>query len=448
MTITSSAPERLPARAASALMRVIPSILLFAAIYGWAVRLGCIPFHGLHPVLGGACAALLPLILMRGKAGAAIVAALIAALAAVLALVPSMRAGAMLACNALFTASEAANRYAYIRFALPPQADPAVCGAAFGCWLAWAAGAIAGVAAGSRSAAVPLLTAVGLAAAQVYLGVVPSAGMQLLLFGCLGALIIRDTVCWISWPDLAAASALVLALALAVSLLLPGVHPELETRSEQLRDWLSRQWPGGASVPISEDISPNSMRQESLLTEAETGETQQDQAARSYERQQKYQRDISDPRPVNYLRMILMLLLIVLMLVGPFLPFLWFDRQRRRAAAMREAFDAEDPAQAIAAMFRHVARLMIACGARPDNLGFSMPDDQLDLPAAYRAAYRHGIALWQEAVYSDHPMTAEQKAQMAALLHQTRQLVYERASRRLRFRLQYVECLILPEELE
>lgn len=446
MTITSSAPECPPARAASALMRIIPSMLLFAAIYGWAVRLGCIPFHGLHAALGGTCAALLPLILTRGKAGAAVEAALIAALAAVLALVPSMRAGAALACNALFTASEAANRYAYIRFTLPPQADPAACGIAFGCWLAWAAGVVAGGAAGSRSAAVPLLAAVGLAAAQVYLGLVPSTSMQLLLFGCLGVLIIRDTACRASWPDLAAASALMLALALAVGFLMPGVHPELEARSEQLRDWLSSHWPGGASVTIFEDISTNSMRQESLLTGAAAGKTQQDQAARSYEHQQKYQRDISDPRPVNYLKTILMLLLVLLTLIGPFLPFLWLDRQRRRAAAMREAFDAEDPAQAIAAMFRQVTRLMIACGARPDNRGLSMPDAQL--PAAYRFAYRRGITLFQEAVYSDHPMTGEQKAQMAALLRQAQQLVYERAGRRLRFRLQYVECLILPEELE
>lgn len=447
MTITSSAPEHRSGRAASAL---IPSLLLFVAMYGWAVRLGCVPFHGLHLLAGGACAALLPLSLRRGKTGAAIGAAMTAALAAVFALVPTVRTGAALACNALFSASEAANRYAYVRLALPAQADPAGCGASFGCWLACAAGMIAGAAAGSRSAAAPILTAVCLAAAQGYFGVVPAAGTQLLLFFCLGGLIIRDTAFRLSWPDLAAVSALVLILGLTVAILMPGVHPGLETRSEQLRDWLSRQWPGGAAVVTSEDISLNPMRQESLLTEAQAGEAQPDQAARSYERQQKYRRDISDPRPVDYLRIVLMLLAVVLTLVGPFLPFLWLDRQRRRAAALRESFDAQDPAQAIDAMFRHVTRLMIACGAAPDSRGYFMLDGRggLELPAAYWAAYRQGAALWQEAVYSDHPMTGEQRAQIAALLHQTQQLVLEKARWRLRFRLQYVEGLILPEELE
>ena len=70
------------------------------------------------------------------------------------------------------------------------------------------------------------------------------------------------------------------------------------------------------------------------------------------------------------------------------------------------------------------------------------------LTQEYWADYRAGVLLWQEAAYSGHAMNEAQQEQMAALLHRTEQLVYGAADRRLRFRLQYIDCLILAEELE
>ena len=138
------------------------------------------------------------------------------------------------------------------------------------------------------------------------------------------------------------------------------------------------------------------------------------------------------------------------MLVGPFLPFLWLNRQKRRAADARAGFASENPAEAIAAMYRHIARCLVACGIRADSRGFAAHggQDAPGLTEAFWADYRAGALLWQEAAYSDHPMTGEQREQMAALLHQTERLIYEAADWRRRFRLQYIDCLILAEELE
>lgn len=438
-----------PVRAAA--VRSLSAVLLFAALYGAALSLAGLALRWLPCLAGAACAALMPL--MRGAKGPRLPvhALMAAALAAGLALVQPVRVGAGMACNALFSASEAVNRYVYTPVVLPPDADAALCRAAFGCWLALAAAFAAGVVSGSATAWCPFLAASVAVAVQVYFGVVPAVWVQLLLFGCLGAMAVRRMTPGASWRDAAAAAAVLLALGLAVGLLLPGVHPALEARSERLRDWLSTQWPGGATVASSEERSVNLLRQESLLTQQAAGTLPDDaQEARGYERRQVFRRDISAPRPVDYVRIVLLLLLVVAVLVGPFLPFLWLDRQKRRAAARRADFASDNPAGAIAAMFQHIARCLVACGARPDSRGFAALCGQ-EIPGLtqeYWADYRAGALLWQEAAYSGHAMSEAQREQMAALLRRTEQLVYGAADRRLRFRLQYIDCLILAEELE
>ncbi|MGN0778326.1 MAG: hypothetical protein ACI4MJ_04195 [Aristaeellaceae bacterium] len=362
-------------------------------------------------------------------------------------LLDEVRTGASMACNALFSASEEVNNYAYIRIALPPDADGAACQMAFGHWLAMLMGMVAAGMACSQSAAMPLGGAWLVIALEIYFGIVPATAVQLMLLGCLGMLVIRNMAGTLLWRDITATAAVVLVIGLLVALLLPGVHAATESYSEKIRDWLSTQQPGGTTEAAPEDMSLNHLRQETLLTQENAAAASKDgMPASGYERQQKFQRDISDPRPVNYLKTMMLFLLMIVLLVGPFVPFVWFDRRKRGALAVRKAFDAQDPAEAIAAMFPHIARCLTAIGIHPDNRGFPMLEGQL--PDAYWAAYHQGVVLWQEAVYSNHPMHEEQKEQVKALLKQTEQLVYERADRRQRFRLQYVDALILMEELE
>ena len=438
-----------PVRAMAA--RSLSVVLLFAALYGAGLSLAGLAFRWLPCRVGAACAALMPLLRGTKRLRLAGPVLMTAALVAGLALVQPVRVGAGMACNALFSASEAVNRYVYMPVALPPDADAAACGAAFGYWLALAAASVAGAISGSGSAWCPFLAAAVTVAVQVYFGVVPAVWAQLLLFGCLGAMAVRRMTPGASWRDAAAAAAVLLMVGLAVGLLLPGVHPALEARSERLRDWLSTQWPGGATVSSLEERSMNLLRQESLLTQQAAGALPDDaQEARGYERRQVFRRDISAPRTVDYVKIVLLLLLVVAVLVGPFLPFLWLDRQKRRAAALRAGFASDNPAGAITAMFRHIARCLVACGAKPDSRGFAAlwGQEMPGLTQEYWADYRAGVLLWQEAAYSGHAMNEAQREQMAALLHRTEQLVYGAADRRLRFRLQYIDCLILAEELE
>lgn len=443
MKITCMPPAGQNRPAASIALRVIPSLVLMAALYLCAADFGCIAFKWSSLLLGCACAALLSVECADPWAG--IVGA--ALLASSFILFEEVRTGAVMACNALFSASEAVNSYVYVRMALPPDAAEAACCLAFGHWLAALLGVVSARIARSKAAAAPFAGALPVVVLEIYFGIVPAAAVQLMLLGCLGLLLIRNMAETLLLRDIAAAGAVLLVVGLLAAVLLPGVHAATESCSERIRDWLSMQRPGGAVKAVPEDISLNHLRQETLLTQENAAAASKDGVnAAGYERQQKLRRDISDPRPVNYAKTIVLFLLMIVLLVGPFVPFAWFDRRKRCALAAREAFDAEEPAEAIAAMFPHIVRCLTAIGVNPDSRGFAVLQGKL--PDAYWDAYHQGVVLWQEAYYSSHPMNEAQRAQIKALLRQTRQLVYERADHRQRFRLQYVDALILMEELE
>ena len=49
--------------------------------------------------------------------------------------------------------------------------------------------------------------------------------------------------------------------------------------------------------------------------------------------------------------------------------------------------------------------------------------------------------LWQEAAYSEHSMSSEQREEMRQFLSETERILYDAADRKTRFRLKYLECL-------
>ena len=59
----------------------------------------------------------------------------------------------------------------------------------------------------------------------------------------------------------------------------------------------------------------------------------------------------------------------------------------------------------------------------------------------YAARYAEAARIWQEAAYSDHALTDAQRQAVRELLDATAETLYEKADRRTRFRMKYVECL-------
>ena len=155
------------------------------------------------------------------------------------------------------------------------------------------------------------------------------------------------------------------------------------------------------------------------------------------------EREISKPKWLDYLRIALLLLLTVAVVVLPFVPFYIRSLRRKKAQAAREPFYSPDAAEAIGAIFRHVAAYLEATDLAAENKPFREWEERLSafMPENYCRQWTESVPVFEEAVYSDHCMTEDQREQMQALLSETERLLYDEADWKRRFRLSIVECL-------
>lgn len=365
-------------------------------------------------------------------------AAALAALALLACLLPGVRDGAAILCAHLFSASEAVNRYTYIRFDSLPEGQEALrCMGIFQLVLAVCWGSFAFLAVHGQKWFALALTAL-VVGVEVYFGLFPSGWNGMVLFLLLAlALLPRASLSGQVGVLLAS-----LLVCFAVGTAFSGVNADLENCSEQLRDQLSETAQTG-SAWVSQALGANRTHKENRLDAAE-GAVQSENAAQ-YEKETEYQQEISQPRSVNYRKIILLLLAVVLLLAVPFVPFFLLDSRRRKALAYRSEFGSADGSAAVRVMFPHIVRCLTAFGLQDDNDDFSMLDLS-SLPSAYVQMYREAVGAWQQAEYSDHPVSTRQKSAVAALLQETERFVYDAADRRQRFRLRYLDCLIFPED--
>lgn len=347
-------------------------------------------------------------------------------------LLPDLRESGKALCNALFDASEAVNAYAYDHFPVADGITPVpalilVFLFVFSLYL---------LAIVRRSRMLALILAIVLAGTQAYFGVTLPMWANVLAFALLGAVFLR------SFHALLPYGAVVLLLALTISLALPGIHIPTETASEAVRDRLS--------------VMGKQMEEQLTLVAPETQKTQHEnrldkdglsedsdrtQADKDYRYEQEQEQEISRHERINWLKIIVILFLIIVLLLGPFLPFLLLDSRRKKALERREKFDSENDSEAICAIFLHLIAYLESCGKGQGNIPFSAWTKHLQMPEEYRAQYEHAAMLWQEAAYSEHPMSSEQREEMRQFLSETERILYDAADRKTRFRLKYLECL-------
>ena len=361
-------------------------------------------------------------------------AAGIALCAALLLLVPEARLGAQALCNRLFAASEAVNAYAYRRFPVPEQQNTL----AASCLLLCAAGLLAALAATARSR----LPALGVMAActlfQVYFGLALPAWGNLLLFGLFGARMMSRPA---SRGNAAAYCALLLAVALAAALFLPGVDAATEAASESVRDRLSRmaeQITGAAREMPAGETETRRIHTRSMETGDREAGTDREFRLVTVEEEQ-----ISAPHWINWVKAIGMSVLAVAVVTLPFLPFAVLNARRRKARERREAFGSPDVREAVQAIFRQVILWLEAVKRGAGNrLYRDWPDVLPDgLPENYADRFARCAADYEESVYSDHEMTEEQRRNALALLEETRNAMWKAADRKQRLFLKYWMCL-------
>lgn len=347
---------------------------------------------------------------------------------------PPVRFSALALCNQVFAASERANAYAYDYFPTPENQSTS---------LAWALAAVFivsyfGLAFVLRSRFLLLLFAAAAAFLQAYLGLsLPVLG-NIALFFSLGLGIVL-----LSSPKKNALPFAALALSVLVisAALFPGTDAATEALSENARDALAlmtRQKDSLTGENLDSALETRHMNSRSLLTGEEKAEARKEYRLLTVEEQQ-----ISQPHWIDYLKIILLLLLSAAVVVAPFLPFLYMNARRKIAQEARRLFQSENAGEALCAMFRHAAKYLENAGRGGGNLPYRQWPEKWNnrLPEAYLKQYAACAALFEEAAYSDHPITEAQKEQTRLFLSETERIFFDEADWKEKLRLRYGKCL-------
>lgn len=384
--------------------------------------------HGITLKDNADCARQEALRCRTGRIAAAVLAALLLALLLWPGALQSLKA----LCNRLFSLSESANSYVYDSFPVPDDTGITLAAVLIGV----ACAALLTLTFAVRSAVLPVAVAAALAGGQAYFGLALPAAGNLGLFGLLGAAVLLKRA---SWRGAAVFVACVLTVGLMTITLVPGPNARVEAASEQARDWLSSAFltDGGEGTEAPDGMLETRHENRRQLDEG-------DEAAlpgQTYELVTELEQEIALPHYTDYLRIALLLVLIPLVLIGPFLPFLWLNRQARKAAEKRAAFDDADNTVAIRAVFSVVIGYLDACGIGRVNALYAERLRGADVPEDYAQRYLAAAQIWQAAVYGGKPVADDQREAFVSLLDATEQLLYEQADRRTKLRLKYMACL-------
>jgi len=369
-----------------------------------------------------------------GRRAAAVCAAGILLCAALLLLTPEARHGAQALCNRLFAASEAVNRYTYVRFAVPEGQDilPAVI--LLGCIFAL----LTGIALALRSRLMVFGIMAGCTIFQVYFGLAFPTWINIPLYSLFALRMLRRPV---RRKDLTACCALILLVTLLVGVFLPGSDTTTETASEEVRDRLAQiteQITGTAAEAPAGETETRHLHTRSLENGEGEAETGQEFRLVTAEEEQ-----ISMPHWVDWVKMILLLILSVMVVALPFAPFLLLNKRKKEAAENRKAFESDDTGIAVQAIFRQVILWFEAVNAGAGNVLFrnwaaALPED---LPEGYAERFARCAEDCEEALYSSHPMPEEKRRDAIKLLKETETALWKKSNRRQRFYLKYWMCL-------
>ena len=347
---------------------------------------------------------------------------------------PPVRSSALALCNRLFAASERANAYAYDYFPTPGNQSAAlalVCTAFF--VISYFSLAML-----LRSSIMLLFFAVTSAGLQAYLGLSLSAWGNGLLFFALGLGLVLFSA---PKKNIFPFAALALLVFIITAVFLPGVDAATEVLSEKVRDSLAlvtRKEDALARENLDSALETRHVNSRSLLTGEEKASVNREYRLLTVEEQQ-----ISQPHWIDYLRIILLLILSAGVVVLPFLPFLYLNARRKKAQEARRLFQAENAGEAVRAMFRHAVKYLENGGCGGGNQPFCQWVENWNdyLPESYRVQYAACAALFEEAAYSDHPMTEAQREQTRQFLAETERIFFDEADWKEKLRLRYRKCL-------
>ena len=212
--------------------------------------------------------------------------------------------------------------------------------------------------------------------------------------------------------------AAVFVLLAAGCLLLPETeNAQLSAWEERARDQLAVQTAAYGELPAQQDVpaeqtpqsEPPTFRQEPMQSTPD-----------------------GDREPLS--RPIRAALVIFLLLLLLFVPSVYLDRLKKKRERNRAGLSDADARVCICASFRYVLRWLRLAGLEPENVPFASYSEKIKtiFGSEIAAQYLQILPLWQEAAYSTHEMTEQQRAQMRAFLQTAVSLVWQKLSKKQR----------------
>lgn len=409
----------------------LTALLFYTALWGALCSMASLSTLGVLPLAAGGVLAVLPALFPDRREARLTILAVGLGVAVLLIIFQWQTAadGVKLFLNRFFAASETRQAYTYEMF------DVSANEAAWQNCIRYAlihlgliSGMIVATAFHLRIKSLLVVTFAAFAGWVAYLGVSPAWGWTVALAAALLLAFPAQPSESPALPRLALCGAGLTMLALicgAVLMLAPGEDERLSAWDEQVRDALA----------LSTVAYSDQQRDPAENNGSQSGNTQQFQEEDTPPDLDG--EDFSWPVPPAALAAIIIAALLL------FIPAILSDLLKKRRARNRQDLDDPDNNVSIRAMFLYSLRWLKIGGLTPENVPFSDYAGQVGtvLSETHRAAYEEILPLWQEAAYSTHVMTNEQRARMLGFIDQTQQAVWQKLSKKDRLLAKYYYAL-------
>lgn len=348
--------------------------------------------------------------------------------------IPQARYGMGALCNRLFDASEAVNAYRYEHFQVPDE-QPLTAAVIF---LVLIGGSFAALVLITKNPALILISIFLAAGVQAYFGVSLPSWLNILFFSLSGVLLMKESL---SFRTILFYTAVIGLVSLVILTQYPGVDPWIETRSEHVRDRLagvtvrSENGSAGGADGLLETRHVNSR---SLVSGEGESQDQRDFQLVTHDQEQ-----ISLPEWAESVSWLLPAVLAGSLIFGTLVLLVRVILQRNKAAASRLVFTSENRAEAICAMFGHIAAWLRSFGYDCGNLPYRdwTPALSESLSDSYAGHFETCVPDFEASLYSGKQPEEEQWMRVRDLLSETEEMLYHRSDWKKRLRLKYVECL-------
>lgn len=300
--------------------------------------------------------------------------------------------------------AEQAQAYLYDRFTVSEEAmmSSVLCTRLAVIWLSCLAGLILALPPARYRRGVSVFLAGFVMIAFAYYGLIPS-------WICIGILILAGIIAVSKGSLLSSVPLLLIAVLLfgAVMLISPGESLTISRADETFRDKFALR---SSFIESPED-------QMNDLTELQKEDL--------LEEEQEQQEEENNSASLKMIRTIAVLFFILAAVTAAAV-LLW-RKLKKRIDMNRAGIDAVDNREAIKAMFPYCVRWLQSYGIEAAGKPFSAltPEVREEMSREYAYRYEDMYDLWQEASYSDHEMSDDQRKEMSGFMHETIDIIRE-----------------------